>query len=131
MAYTPTVWATGDIITAEKLNKMEQGIENAGIPQFFVVHGTVALDQHTATLDKTYEEMVSAVSAGAIIIAIVEFAYGFTGTFYMSGTPVSTETGDILDIFCVNTGSDEGELWVEELSLKTGIITTLQTQAGA
>ena len=27
MAYTPTVWETGDVITAEKLNKMECGIE--------------------------------------------------------------------------------------------------------
>ena len=29
MAYTPTVWATGDVITAEKLNKAEQGIAAA------------------------------------------------------------------------------------------------------
>lgn len=29
MAYTPTVWETGDVITAEKLNNMEQGIEDA------------------------------------------------------------------------------------------------------
>lgn len=27
MAYEPTVWATGDVITAEKLNKAERGIE--------------------------------------------------------------------------------------------------------
>lgn len=31
MAYTPTEWATGDIITAQKLNKMEQGIAGAGL----------------------------------------------------------------------------------------------------
>lgn len=30
MAYTPTVWATGDVITAEKLNKAEEGIAAAG-----------------------------------------------------------------------------------------------------
>lgn len=31
MSYTPTNWQTGDIVTAERLNKMEQGIkENAG-----------------------------------------------------------------------------------------------------
>ena len=28
MAYTPTNWNTGDIITAEKLNKLEAGVEN-------------------------------------------------------------------------------------------------------
>ena len=31
MAYTPTEWATGDVITAQKLNKMEQGIAGAGL----------------------------------------------------------------------------------------------------
>lgn len=29
MAYTPTVWQAGDVITAEKLNKAEQGIAGA------------------------------------------------------------------------------------------------------
>lgn len=28
MAYTPTVWVDGDTITAEKLNKLEQGVAN-------------------------------------------------------------------------------------------------------
>jgi len=29
MAYTPTTWKTGDKVTAEKLNKIEQGIADA------------------------------------------------------------------------------------------------------
>lgn len=28
MAYTPTKWNTGDVITAEKMNKLEQGVQN-------------------------------------------------------------------------------------------------------
>ena len=28
MAYTPTEWKTGDIVTAEKLNKLENGLAN-------------------------------------------------------------------------------------------------------
>ncbi len=28
MAYTPTQWNDGDLITAEKLNKLEQGVQN-------------------------------------------------------------------------------------------------------
>lgn len=28
MAYTPTTWANGDVITAEKLNKLETGVQN-------------------------------------------------------------------------------------------------------
>ena len=27
MAYTPTTWSDGDVITAEKLNKLEQGVK--------------------------------------------------------------------------------------------------------
>lgn len=30
MSYTPTTWSTGDTITATALNKMENGIANAG-----------------------------------------------------------------------------------------------------
>lgn len=30
MAYSPTNWNTGDTITATKLNKLEQGVVNAG-----------------------------------------------------------------------------------------------------
>ena len=30
MSYTKQTWVNGDIITAEKLNHMEDGIENAG-----------------------------------------------------------------------------------------------------
>ena len=28
MAYTPTIWTDGDLITAEKMNKLEQGVQN-------------------------------------------------------------------------------------------------------
>lgn len=28
MAYTPTTWTDGDLITAEKLNKLEAGVQN-------------------------------------------------------------------------------------------------------
>ena len=37
MAYTPTVWATGDTITAEKLNKAENGIAAASVDELPVV----------------------------------------------------------------------------------------------
>jgi hypothetical protein len=29
MAYTPTVWATGNTVTAEKLNHLEEGVSNS------------------------------------------------------------------------------------------------------
>ena len=32
MSYNPTNWQTGDTVTAEKLNKLESGVENAQLP---------------------------------------------------------------------------------------------------
>ncbi len=31
MAYSPTTWETGDVITADKLNHIEEGIEETEI----------------------------------------------------------------------------------------------------
>ena len=53
MAYTPTEWETGDIITAEKLNKAEQGIAAANADVLIVTASE-------GTLDKKFSEIYSA-----------------------------------------------------------------------
>lgn len=58
MAYIPTVWSTGDVITAGKLNKMEGGIAAAG-PLLVTVTADGA-DYHE--LDKSYKEITEAAS---------------------------------------------------------------------
>lgn len=65
MSYTPTNWQTGDTVTAEKLNKMEQGIENAN--DVFVITLTPTNQDFSGTIDKTYEEIVAAVNSGVKI----------------------------------------------------------------
>lgn len=60
MAYVPTVWATGDIITAEKLNKAEQGIANAGIvltivPEYDPVNYTYTIRQDASYIKDAIE----------------------------------------------------------------------------
>ena len=37
MAYTKNTWNDGDLITAEKLNKMEEGIEDAQNPAAYTL----------------------------------------------------------------------------------------------
>lgn len=41
MAYEPTQWRSGDTITSERLNKMEQGIAGSG--DVYVLHTTVTV----------------------------------------------------------------------------------------
>ena len=62
MSYTPTNWQTGDTITAEKLNNMESGIENANNP--FIVTLTPTAQDFSGTMDKTVAEINAAYEAG-------------------------------------------------------------------
>ena len=56
MAYTPTVWATGDVITAEKLNKAENGIADANAKNaVFTITETNVDGVHT--LSKTWQQI--------------------------------------------------------------------------
>lgn len=59
MSYTPTSWSTGDTITASALNKIENGIANAGDIFFDIAN-------EDGTLDKTWNEILTASSAGKI-----------------------------------------------------------------
>lgn len=56
MAYTPNTWATGDTITAAKLNNMENGIANAG--------SAVIVTDTGGTLDKTFAEIYDLIHSG-------------------------------------------------------------------
>ena len=66
MSYTPTTWQTGDTVTAEKLNNMETGIENAA-NAFIVTLTPTALD-YSGTMDKTVAEIDAAYQAGKQIL---------------------------------------------------------------
>jgi len=65
MAYEKQTWHTGDVITEEKLNHMEDGIASSGM---FVVGGTYDESTQTTTLDKTYKEIVDAFNAGQNVV---------------------------------------------------------------
>lgn len=86
MAYIPTVWATGDVITAEKLNNMEQGIE-ASVPYWV----TFSDDEQSGNVvcDKTYDEVLAAWNAGKFIIGrygnVVMELQKFTGDSFLFG----------------------------------------------
>ena len=55
MSYTKTTWQNGDVITAEKLNKLENGV---------AVMIAETVDGNTHTLNKTWAEISNMVGAG-------------------------------------------------------------------
>lgn len=69
MAYTPTEWQTGDIVTAEKLNKMEGGIENAGGGGNLVATVTFNESENYFTLDKSWQDIKAVFDAGGVVMA--------------------------------------------------------------
>ena len=63
MAYEPTNWKSGDIITSTKLNKMEQGISGGGI----VIPEYSTTDFETYVCNMTFADIWSAVQSGKCI----------------------------------------------------------------
>ena len=63
MSYTPTTWETGDTITAAGLNKIEQGIANAGGGGGGLI-ANVTYANSTYTMDKTFAEIYEAILDG-------------------------------------------------------------------
>lgn len=64
MSYNPTNWTNGDLITTEKLNKIEQGIAVAADSgSVFIVN----VDE-TGTCDKTAGQINTAFLAGKQVI---------------------------------------------------------------
>ena len=61
MSYTPTEWASGDIVTSEKLNKLEQGVAGGGV----LVVGATGEDE--IALDKTWKQIYDADFAVIVI----------------------------------------------------------------
>ena len=66
MGYIPTEWQTGDIITAAKLNKAEEGIEAAYPYIVPVVYNTETSEY---ILQASFDDISAAVSAGRLVLA--------------------------------------------------------------
>ena len=79
MAYEPKTWTCGEVVTADALNHMEQGIADAGGVEVFVVNfdarGTSS-SSYTVTADKTFAEVVEAHNRGAVIVFHTKEQFG-------------------------------------------------------
>ena len=85
--YEKQTWATGDVITEEKLNHMEDGISNAG--------GVMVVNENDVTLDKTWKEIYDAYISGMKVLAhfVPESEDVGDGDLYYSLTEVGIVNG--------------------------------------
>ena len=77
MSYDKNTWAKGDVITANKLNHIEDGIENAGGGGGITLVNISTQDGETFTADKTFAELFTAYSNGNLILYQSMGTYGF------------------------------------------------------
>ena len=75
MAYEKQTWTTGDIITANKLNYMEDGITSGNEVEFFPVHFSY-VDNNSIVSDKTAEEIGVAFADGKVPLGLYNIADG-------------------------------------------------------
>lgn len=73
MKYTPTVWETGDTITAEKLNKAECGI--AAVAES-VLTVTVTYGETEMSLNKKMGDILTAITNGVVTLINIDAELG-------------------------------------------------------
>lgn len=88
MAYEPTNWVCGDIVTADKLNNMEEGIQEAltccesggGTSEPLIVNVTKPDPNYAYyVLDKTYNEILEVVQSGKLVYCNVPTGENYSG----------------------------------------------------
>ena len=122
MAYTPTTWSDGDLITAEKMNKLEQGVQNEQVGAQGPAGAAAGFGTPTATVDaNTGTPSVTVSASGPNTAKVFSFAFknlkGAKGDTGAAGT--KGEKGD--------TGA-QGPAGVDGKSVKA---INLVTTAGA
>lgn len=100
MSYTKNSWSTGDTITAEKLNHLEQGVYDAseGAGGTVRVPFTVEADAQghlTATTTAEIGAVMAAVTAGKIVVADVTSP---SGVVYHASLTAHNSTTLIFDV---------------------------------
>lgn len=68
MAYMPTNWQTGDVVTAEKLNKLENGVTRGN----GIVSSTINSETDETTINKSFDDLTEMVANGTLPFLILE-----------------------------------------------------------
>lgn len=108
MSYTPTTWTTGDTITATAMNKIENGIANAGSGWDAVIRLTHANNSGADTqvnltpsiVSGTYTELSAKCANFECPVILIEYVNQFSGANFAApmGFIVNYEEGYDLTI---------------------------------
>ena len=124
MSYEKQTWVNGEVITADKLNHMENGIGEGGGGTVTInarVTRDVQSEQCTIEeLDKTFEEVVSLLENGTDFRVAVEVYESVGGTVVGRGSYYLTSTVAIRD---TSTNA------IREITVSEQIFTTSNTLA--
>lgn len=89
MAYTPTTWATGDIVTAEKLNKLERGVADAGgypVIEFALSYNSENEEYEVSACSMTPDEVATNIkTTGDVFELRLKYASGTESFLYPNG----------------------------------------------
>ena len=80
MSYEPTNWQEGDLITSERLNKMEQGIAS-GEGGIFLIPAEYDSSTSNTTMQKTAGEIFEAASSGKLCVVALHTSHDETQGF--------------------------------------------------
>lgn len=88
MAYTPTVWANGDVITADKLNKLENGVANEQVGPAGPAGSAATVTVGSVATGEAGTE-ATVVNSGTESAAVLDFVIpkGATGAKGTDGAP--------------------------------------------
>ena len=88
MSYTPTEWNTGDIVSSQRLNKLEEGVKDA--------YEVMVINDNDETLDKTWQEIYDAMAQGKLCVIRTDFGTPEGGIFNGAVNNVVLESGEYL-----------------------------------
>ena len=107
MAYEPTNWKTGDVVTSAKLNKLEHGVAaGSGV---LVVHSAFDESTEVSTLDKTWQEIFDAATTSGVVldtdgvISLLALIRGME-VYFLTPGPLLIYTADSPDDYPHNYG---------------------------
>ena len=117
MSYDKQNWVTGEVITADKLNHIEEGIENAGGGAGALFVTLTEGENNSYTADKTIAEIAEALNNGTMCYAKVPVSG--TQRFIIAPIVTTPDTAGVL--FASLTGSSEdSSLFTVESTLILG-----------